>query len=118
MKAEGEKIRCNVIGMLIVTSIDEYYRSSSTYLCVFYTKQRRVIKLLDGKNPLQKKTMSALLIVYFFFMHFFLIMLMYMYFMHTEAELFNLYYSSVPILKNSMKLKLQGLQKRDNFKKG
>lgn len=33
--------------------------------------------------------------------------------MQTEAKLFNLNYSSVPILKNSMKLKLQGLQKRD-----
>lgn len=42
---------------------------------------------------------------------------MYMHFTRTEAKLFNLYYSSVPILKNVMKLKLQGLQKRDDFKK-
>lgn len=31
----------NIIGMLIVTYIDEYYRSSSMYLCVFYTKAEK-----------------------------------------------------------------------------
>jgi len=31
----------NVIGMLTVPYIDEYYRSSSMYLCVFYTKTKK-----------------------------------------------------------------------------
>ncbi len=86
-------------------------------ICVFYTKQRKVIKILDGEKSIAKELLSTLpnvfYVIYMFicFMFFFYIMLMY--FMQTEAKLFNLYYSSVPILKNSMKLKLQGLQKRD-----
>lgn len=60
----------NVIGMLIVTYIDEYYRSSSMYLCVFYTKQRKLIKVWDGEKSIAKDLVSTLPNVFMLFMCF------------------------------------------------
>lgn len=64
----------NIIGMLIVTCIDEYYRGSSMYLCVLYKN-----KILDGKkNPFQKKLLRVNIakcfifyVIYFYFLGFF-----------------------------------------------
>lgn len=72
MKAEGKNIRMNkvllynVIGMLIVTCIDEYYRSSSMNLCVFYTKQRKLIKIWDGKKSIAKELLCQHCQMFFF----------------------------------------------------
>lgn len=80
----------NIIGMLIVTCIDEYYRGSSMYLCVLYKN-----KILDGKkNPFQKKLLRVNIAKCLFFMLFIFIswffFIMYMYLMHTEAKIFNI----------------------------
>lgn len=104
----------NVIGMLIVTYIDDYYRSTSMYLCVLYKNKERGSTFWMEKKSIAKENycVSTLPNVYFLCYLWLFPVFLVMYFMHTEAKIFNSYYSSVPILKNSLRLK-QGLQKRD-----
>lgn len=93
--------------MLIVTYIDEYYRSSSMYLCVFYTKQRKLIKILDGEKSIAKELVSTLPNVFFMlFMFFFLNNVNVLHAYRGQTISFILFFCANPE-------KLQGLQKRD-----